>query len=87
MVHTVPSVAISSSVNGVADAFRHIYSPKTMSCVTPGCEKSQQPTTHTAEGRVVEEHEIATSETDGDLHVFMDEHENQILTDTGRSRK
>jgi hypothetical protein len=41
--------------------------------------KSQQPTIHTAFGRVVEEHEIATSETDGDLHVFMDEHENQIV--------
>ena len=28
---------------------------------------------------VVEEHEIQTSELDGDLHVYMNEHENEIV--------
>ena len=41
--------------------------------------KIQHPTVRTALEGVVEEHEIRTTEQDGDLHVFMNEHENEIL--------
>ena len=41
--------------------------------------KSQHANVRTAIGGVVEEHEIATADTDGDLHVYLDEHENEIV--------
>ena len=41
--------------------------------------RSQRLTVRTALEGVVEEHEIRTSEQDGDLHIFMDEHEHEIV--------
>jgi hypothetical protein len=41
--------------------------------------KSQQPRVRTAVDRIVEEHEIPVADNDGDLHVFMDEHEDIVL--------
>ena len=41
--------------------------------------KSLSPTVRTALEGVVEEHEIRTSEPDGNLQVFMDENEHEIV--------
>jgi hypothetical protein len=41
--------------------------------------KSQQPRVRTAVDRIVEEHEIPVADNAGDLHVFMDEHEDVVL--------
>ena len=41
--------------------------------------KSQSHTVRTALDGVVEEHEIRTSEFDADLHVYLNEHEDEIV--------
>jgi hypothetical protein len=41
--------------------------------------KSQQPRVRTAVDRIVEEHEIPVADNAGDLHVFLDEHEDAVL--------
>ena len=41
--------------------------------------KIQHPAVRTAVEGVVEEHEIRTSEQDGDVHVYMNERENDIV--------
>ena len=41
--------------------------------------KSQHPTVRTALEGVVEEHVIRTSELDGDLHIYLNDHENEIV--------
>ena len=41
--------------------------------------KNQHANVRTAIGGIVEEQEIPTLETDSDLHIFMDQHENEIM--------
>jgi hypothetical protein len=41
--------------------------------------KCQQPRVRTAVDRIVEEHEIPVADNAGDLHVFLDEHEEVVM--------
>jgi isocitrate/isopropylmalate dehydrogenase len=60
-----------------ASSFAFIYSARRR--LRHLCEKSQQPRVRTAVDRVVEEHEIPVADNAGDLHAFMDEHEDIVL--------
>jgi hypothetical protein len=90
-VRIVDAGTVAFSVKGVTAIYGHLRECERCARCLPDrlftqqpsvCDtchrRGRHPTFRSAVGRVVEEHGIATSETDSDLHVFMDEHENDI---------
>jgi hypothetical protein len=70
---TVRYAVTFANASGVLDVYRIV-------CLRSNHHRrGRHPTFRMAVGRVVEEHGIATSETDSDLPVFMDEHESDVM--------
>jgi hypothetical protein len=78
-VLTVLYAAIYASASDVPGVFLRVCLPQRDNVCDTCARKSQQPRVRTAVDRIVEEHEIPVADNVGDLHVFLDEHEDVVL--------